>query len=130
MWSVAVLVLLYNMILVMNEDPKTASIGRFKKFLVRRACSCPFYFHPDACRPQMLSAPYVVQIGFSIAALIGSLKHPEHVSRARRFFYCTLRLHPLAMTMSVFTAVMGVAISICLRASCSTSHFFPNLNSP
>ncbi|KAJ6585023.1 hypothetical protein B0H19DRAFT_1107723 [Mycena capillaripes] len=95
MWSVAVLVLLYNMILVMNEDPKAAHISRLKMFV-------------------MLSAPYVVQIGFSTAALIGSLKDPEHVSRARRFFYCTLRLHPLAMTMTIFTAVIGVAISICL----------------
>jgi hypothetical protein len=38
MWSVAVLVLFYNMILVMNEDPKVATVGRLKMIAV---CLCP-----------------------------------------------------------------------------------------
>ncbi|KAJ7675788.1 hypothetical protein DFH06DRAFT_977396 [Mycena polygramma] len=92
MWSVAVLVLLYNMILVMNEDPKASRIGRFK-------CS---------------GAPYLVQMGFSTAALIGSIRHPKTVTRARRFFYCTVHWTPLAMTMSLFTAVVGVFITIAM----------------
>jgi hypothetical protein len=64
----------------------------------------------------MLSAPYIAQIAFSTAALVGSLQHPEHVSRARRFFYCTLKLQPLSMAMALFTAIVGVGIGIAMSA--------------
>ncbi|KAJ7175896.1 hypothetical protein C8R46DRAFT_1079956 [Mycena filopes] len=93
MWSVAVMVLLFNMIHVMNEEPGAPPISRAKMIA-------------------MLCAPYVVQAGFSTAALVGSLAHPENVNRARRYFYCALRLHPLAMTMTIFTAAIGVCICI------------------
>ncbi|KAJ7784523.1 hypothetical protein B0H16DRAFT_1296716 [Mycena metata] len=92
MWSVAVLVLFWRMIHVMNEEPGAPPISRPKMIA-------------------MLCAPYVVQTAFSIAALVGSLVHPENVTRTRRFFYCALHLPPLAMTMTLFTAAMGVGIS-------------------
>ncbi|KAJ7107287.1 hypothetical protein C8R43DRAFT_816761, partial [Mycena crocata] len=97
MWSVAVLVLLYNMILAMNENPKAAGVSR-----------------PKMITPQMLSAPYVVQAAFSIAALVGSLAHPENVNRARRFFYCALHLKQLSLAMSLFTTLIGLAIGGCM----------------
>jgi len=95
MWSVAVLVLFYNMILVMNEDPKVATIGRLKMIA-------------------MLSAPYIAQVTFSIVALVGSLQHPENVSRRRHFFYCSLRLRSLSMGLTLFTSIIGVFISIAM----------------
>ncbi|KAF7365186.1 hypothetical protein MVEN_00390200 [Mycena venus] len=93
MWAVAVLVLLYNMILVINR-PKL-SISRLKMLV-------------------MLSAPYIVQIAFSAVALYGSIAHPERVTRARRFFYCTLKWHQLAMAMTVFTSIVGGIITIAM----------------
>jgi len=91
MWAVAVLILLYNMILVLLRP--TASISRLKMIA-------------------MLSAPYIVQIAFSVTALVGSLRHPQLITRARRFFYCTLKWHNLAMAMTLFTAIIGAAISL------------------
>jgi hypothetical protein len=91
MWATSGLVLLCHMILVIHNP--TASVGRFKMVL-------------------MLSAPYIVQIGFSITALIGSLQHPEHVSRHLRFFYCALHWRQLSMAMTLFTAIIGAAITI------------------
>ncbi|KAJ7505288.1 hypothetical protein B0H11DRAFT_414138 [Mycena galericulata] len=93
MWAVAVLVLLYNMVLVLNEDPKAANMSRPK--LVA-----------------MLSAPYVTQAAFSVATLVESIAHPSDVTRAHRFFYCALQLHALSMARAVFTAVVGVAIGV------------------
>ncbi|KAJ7761501.1 hypothetical protein DFH07DRAFT_815204 [Mycena maculata] len=93
MWTVAVFIMLYNMILVLNKDSKTEVVSRPKLFL-------------------MLSAPYVTQIAFSIAALVESVAHPADVTRARRFFYCALHFSPLSMAMSLFTAIVGVGIGI------------------
>ncbi|KAJ7366904.1 hypothetical protein DFH08DRAFT_948899 [Mycena albidolilacea] len=93
MWATAVLVLLYNMILVVNNP--SASVGRFKMFI-------------------MLSAPYLVEIAFSVTALVGSLEHPQRVSRARRYFYCTLRWNKLSMAMMLYTSAVGVAIIIAM----------------
>jgi len=91
MWAVAVLVLLCNMILVINKP--NASIGRLKMIA-------------------MLSAPYIVQIAFSAVALYGSLENPQHVTRARRFFYCALKWNKLAMAMMLFTSIVGTAITV------------------
>lgn len=44
---------------------------------------------------KMLMAPYVVQIIFTIAALVRSITHPNAVTRERRFFYCALEYDPL-----------------------------------
>ncbi|KAJ7212084.1 hypothetical protein GGX14DRAFT_621661 [Mycena pura] len=93
MWSVAVLVLLCNMNLVMNENPKVAGVGRLK--LVA-----------------MLSAPYVAQVVFSTATLVASLHHPENVTRSRRVFYCTLHFPLLSLARSLFTGVVGVGVVI------------------
>jgi hypothetical protein len=93
MWAVAVLVLLCNMIMVINR-PKL-SISKLKMLV-------------------MLSAPYIVQIAFSAVALYGALEHPQRVSRARRFFYCTVKWHNLAMAMTLFTSIVGAAITIAM----------------
>jgi hypothetical protein len=77
----------------------------------------------DARHPQMLSAPYIAQVTFSIVALVGSLQHPENVSRRRHFFYCSLKLRPLSMGLTLFTSIIGVFISIALSASRPLSHF-------
>ncbi|KAJ7250839.1 hypothetical protein B0H12DRAFT_1120061 [Mycena haematopus] len=91
MWATAVLVLLCNMVLVIKNP--NACVGRFKMIL-------------------MLSAPYIVQIGFSITALVGSLRHPERVTRALRFFYCAVKWRRLSMAMTLFTSIVGAAITI------------------
>ncbi|KAJ7134659.1 hypothetical protein C8R44DRAFT_730039 [Mycena epipterygia] len=92
MWSVAVLVLLYNMVLGVN-NPKATGVSRPKMIA-------------------MLSAPYVVQIAFSGATLAESLRHPEMVNRAHRFFYCALRFPVLSFAMALFTGVVGLGIGV------------------
>jgi hypothetical protein len=70
----------------------------------------------------MLSAPYLVEIAFSVTALVGSLEHPQRVSRARRYFYCTLKWNKLSMALMLYTSAVGVAIIIAMSAS---SRLFP-----
>ncbi|KAJ6559159.1 hypothetical protein DFH09DRAFT_1484920, partial [Mycena vulgaris] len=96
MWSVAVLVLLFNMLRVMHEShsPNPNSTGRTSR---------PMMF-------AMLAAPYIVQLAFSGATLAGAYMHPNAVTRARRVFYCALHLPALSLAMALFTAVVGVAI--------------------
>ncbi|KAJ6508751.1 hypothetical protein C8R45DRAFT_815792 [Mycena sanguinolenta] len=96
MWATAVFVLLWNMILVVHNP--TASVGRFKMSL-------------------MLSAPYIVQIGFSTTALIKSVNEPKLVTRSLRFFYCAVKWHRLAMVTTLFTSLVGTAITIAMSTS-------------
>ncbi|KAK7048391.1 hypothetical protein R3P38DRAFT_2869083 [Favolaschia claudopus] len=92
MFSVAVLVLFIDMTNLFMTNPR-APLSKFKVFL-------------------MLSAPYVVQIAFSISTLILALQHPQRVTRRLRFFYCALKWHDLAMAMTLFVAIIGLAITI------------------
>ncbi|KAJ7288293.1 hypothetical protein C8J57DRAFT_1279773 [Mycena rebaudengoi] len=91
MWSVAVLVLLYH-IIVVTKTPHAADKGRAKLLL-------------------MLAAPYIAQCAFSIATLATSLAHPEKVTRHRRYFYCALQNSPLSNAMALFTGAVGIMIS-------------------
>ncbi|KAJ7459885.1 hypothetical protein FB451DRAFT_1405767 [Mycena latifolia] len=88
MWSVAVLVLLYNMVRILNARPAPSR----------------------AALAAMLSAPYAVQLAFSAAALAASRAHPDQVTRARRVLYCALHLRALSLAMALFTAIVGVVI--------------------
>jgi len=91
MWSVAVLVLLYH-IIVVTKTPHAADKGRAKLLL-------------------MLASPYIAQCAFSIATLATSLAHPEKVTRHRRYFYCALQNSPLSNAMALFTGAVGIMIS-------------------
>lgn len=92
MWSVAVLILMYHLISVANGNANRV-VGRIKMIL-------------------MLTSPYVVEFGFSLAALIMSLtSDPKLVNRSHGFFYCALRAHPLFYAMAIFTFVMCLGIN-------------------
>ncbi|KAF7346358.1 hypothetical protein MSAN_01863500 [Mycena sanguinolenta] len=93
MWAVAVFVLLWNMILVIHNPTET--VGRFKMSL-------------------MLSAPYIVQIGFSTTAFIKSASEPTLVTRKLRYFYCAVKWHRLAMATTIFVTIVGFAITIAM----------------
>ncbi|KAJ7672794.1 hypothetical protein B0H17DRAFT_179209 [Mycena rosella] len=86
MWSVAVLVLLYNMLRVAERVP----VGRARMLV-------------------MLSAPYITQLAFSCAALALSVAHPADVSRPRGGLYCALHRPALAFAMSLTTALTGLS---------------------
>ncbi|KAF8158118.1 hypothetical protein B0H34DRAFT_807718 [Crassisporium funariophilum] len=87
MWSVAVLMLLCHMAIILRGAD--GGMGFYKLTF-------------------MLSAPYIVQCAFSIAALFISLNNPDRVTRAHCFFYCALDYPPLSWTMSSFTVVVCV----------------------
>jgi len=93
MWSVAVLVLVYHMVLAVQGNPADLHAGRSRMIL-------------------MLSAPYIAQCAFSIAALAFAILRPDKVNRARRFFYCSLKFNPLSNAMSIFTAIMCLCIIV------------------
>jgi hypothetical protein len=93
MWSVAILMLVCHMVMMFNGD-----ISKNKNATPRLLF--------------MLAAPYVVHFAFSLASLILSIENPEHVSRNRRFFYCSLKMNPLTNTMLVFTFIICIAITV------------------
>ncbi|KAK0441600.1 hypothetical protein EV421DRAFT_629396 [Armillaria borealis] len=91
MWSVAVLVFVYHMVATTIEGWAFPS-GSTVRMVV------------------MLSAPYIAQCSFSIAALAISVSYPKLVTLDHRKLYCSLA-HPLLyIAMGWFTFTVCVAI--------------------
>ncbi|KAF5315331.1 hypothetical protein D9619_007155 [Psilocybe cf. subviscida] len=91
MWSVSVLMLFWFMSIAICGD-REKSVIRTPKLIL------------------MLASPYVVHIAFFVAALVLSLNRPDDVTRHRRYFYCSLHHHKLALAMSLFT--IGTCVGI------------------
>ncbi|PBK75094.1 hypothetical protein ARMSODRAFT_951169 [Armillaria solidipes] len=91
MWSVAVLVFVYHMVATTIKGWAFPS-GSTVRMVV------------------MLSAPYVAQCSFSIAALAISVSHPKLVSLHHRNLYCSLAYPHLSIAMGWFTFTVCVAI--------------------
>ncbi|KAJ6613297.1 hypothetical protein B0H10DRAFT_1805886 [Mycena sp. CBHHK59/15] len=85
---------------------------RLKMLVVRICLLFRVWLDRSCADKQMLSAPYVAQFAFSIVTLVASLAQPNKVTRSRRFFYCALQFHPLSTAMSLFTAVVGIGITL------------------
>ncbi|EPQ54428.1 hypothetical protein GLOTRDRAFT_111257 [Gloeophyllum trabeum ATCC 11539] len=84
MWSVAVLAFVYQ---VRNSLPGVSKpLSRWK------LCA-------------LFVAPYVTLAIWSTACAILAMQHPDHVSRSRRYFYCSLWNDPFTNMMSLFTAI-------------------------
>ncbi|KAF9442296.1 hypothetical protein P691DRAFT_779470 [Macrolepiota fuliginosa MF-IS2] len=92
MWSVAVLAMVYYMLHTLRGD---SSQSKLLKGLPMTA---------------MLSAPYIAQWAFTIAALVLSFQDPTKVNRKHQFFFCSLKHLPLLLAMSIFTLLMCIAI--------------------
>ncbi|KAF8165091.1 hypothetical protein B0H34DRAFT_222492 [Crassisporium funariophilum] len=54
----------------------------------------------------MLVAPYVAFFVSILATAIIGAADPSHVSRSRRFFYCSVESLPLTNTITIFAAIM------------------------
>ncbi|KAF5369319.1 hypothetical protein D9758_002743 [Tetrapyrgos nigripes] len=92
MWSVAILVLMYHLNFVASGNADKV-VGRTKLII-------------------MLTSPYIVEFGFSLATLVISLTNgPGLVKRSHGFFYCALFAHPLFVAMSIFTFIMCLGIN-------------------
>lgn len=91
MWSVAIFMMVYHMTVAFDDNPANAYVRTFKLVL-------------------MLSAPYIAQFSFSLAALIIALEYPGMVNRHRRFFYCSVKLPALGNAMTLFTFIVCVGI--------------------
>ncbi|KAJ3747215.1 hypothetical protein DFH05DRAFT_1521558 [Lentinula detonsa] len=91
MWSVAIFVLMYFILGIVSADGRSSNVGKGHMLL-------------------MLGAPYIVQLGFSLATLVISLQNPQYVTRQHRFFYCALEYPPLSNAMSIFTLIFCLAI--------------------
>ncbi|KAF5385707.1 hypothetical protein D9757_005505 [Collybiopsis confluens] len=91
MWSVAVFILMYFILGVVNADGRSLRVGRGKMLM-------------------MLGAPYFAQFCFSVATLIVSLKNPSKVTREDKALYCALQFHPLSNAMYIFTFIVCLGI--------------------
>ncbi|PBK97405.1 hypothetical protein ARMGADRAFT_987092 [Armillaria gallica] len=91
MWSVAVLVFVYHMVATTIEGWAFPG-GSTVRLVV------------------MLSAPYIAQCSFSIAALAISVSHPRLVNLRHRKLYCSLEHLRLYSAMGWFTFAVCVAI--------------------
>ncbi|KIK52075.1 hypothetical protein GYMLUDRAFT_373458 [Collybiopsis luxurians FD-317 M1] len=91
MWSVAVFILMYFLLSVVNADGRALNVSRGKMTL-------------------MLGAPYFVQFCFSLATLVMSLKDPVRVTREHRVLYCALESYHLFNAMAIFTFVVCLGI--------------------
>jgi hypothetical protein len=91
MWSVAILMMVYHMIVAFDDDPAKTRVSTLKLSL-------------------MLSAPYIAQFSFSMANLIVALENPTKVNRKKRFFYCSLKVPALINAMTLFTFIVSVGI--------------------
>lgn len=57
----------------------------------------------------LLIAPYVTFFCYAMTAALLAVDHPENVTRARRFFYCSFKSKVFSNIYAVFTAVMLLA---------------------
>jgi hypothetical protein len=93
MWSVAVLVLVYHMFVVINDDKKKQKLGTTKMCI-------------------MLAAPYITQFVFSLATLTLALQNPQLVNRSHRVLFCFLKHPPFTLAVSIFTFTVCIGITI------------------
>ncbi|KAK0187840.1 hypothetical protein F5146DRAFT_730680 [Armillaria mellea] len=91
MWSVAVLVFVYHMVATTIEGWAFPGGSTFRMVV-------------------MLSAPYIAQLSFTIAALAISVSHPRLVSLSHRRLYCSLNHLLLYSAMGWFTFAVCVTI--------------------
>ncbi|KAJ3572264.1 hypothetical protein NP233_g3207 [Leucocoprinus birnbaumii] len=92
MWAVAVLALVSYMLYTLRDEHTES---RYLKSI------------PMAL---MLSAPYIAQSAFTIAALLMAYRHPKKLKPDSLFLFCSFKDTKLFFAMSIFTLLACVAI--------------------